>query len=171
MTAPDIQYVPDAFPTADAVLSFLSGLAWSDQMRARQTASFGVPYNYSGQHYPACAMPEVITAIAERAAELAGHAFNNCLCNRYESGTNTMGFHSDSYDGLVPSSRIAIASFGATRTLVFRSLDKVHRVEVALHHGSVLLMSHATQLAWTHGVLREPAAGPRISATFRRFAE
>jgi alkylated DNA repair dioxygenase AlkB len=145
-------------------------MPWRDAMRARQTASFGVPYNYSGQQYEACEMPPVIAAIAERAAALAGHAFNNCLCNRYDSGDNTMGFHSDSYDGLDPASRIAIASFGVTRTLVFRTLDKRRHVKLALEHGSILLMNRPTQLSWTHAIQREPGAGLRISATFRCYA-
>lgn len=173
MTAPilDILYVACALPTADADLAFLTAeVAWSDQMRARQTASFGSPYNYSGQRYQACAMPQVIAAIGERAAALAGHPFNNCLCNRYETGANAMGFHCDSYDGLVASSQIAIASFGASRRLVFRSLDKLHRNEVVLEHGSILLMTRATQAAWMHAVPRDSAAGRRISATFRMIA-
>lgn len=170
MTDLDIQYIPAALATADDDLAFLRDrIDWLGGMRARRTASFGVPYNYSGQQYPACPMPAVIAAIATRVAALAGHPFNNCLCNLYESGDNTMGFHSDSYDGLVQASRIAITSFGATRTLVFRSMDKTRRIEHVLEHGSLLLMSHATQLAWTHAVVREPSAGLRISATFRRF--
>ena len=161
----DILYVADALPTADAALAYLRAEV------ARQTASFGSPYNYSNQQYPACAMPPIIAAIGDRAATLAGHPFNNCLCNRYENGSNTMGFHSDSYDGLVASSRIAIASFGASRKLVFRSIDKLHRGELVLEHGSILLMTRATQLAWTHAILRDATADRRISATFRLFIE
>ena len=173
MTAPvlDIQYVPDAVPTADADLAHLTTeVAWISRMHARKTASFGAPYDYSGQVYPAYEMPPVIAAIALRAAALGGHTFNNCLCNLYETGANTMGFHSDSYEGLVPESRIAIASFGAARTIVFRSADKLHRHELVLAHGSILLMTRATQDAWRHAILREPAAGLRVSATFRSIA-
>lgn len=167
----DIHYVAAVLPSADADLAHLTAeVDWLDHMHARQTASFGAPYNYSGQQYPACALSPVIAAIAERAAALAGHPFNNCLCNRYETGSNTMGFHSDSYEGLVPSSRIAIASFGAARKLVFRSIDKLHRTEVVLEHGSILLMTRATQTAWRHAILRDATAGRRISTTFRLVA-
>jgi alkylated DNA repair dioxygenase AlkB len=167
----DILYVSGALPSADADLAFLTDqVNWLDQMRARRTASFGAPYNYSGQAYAACEMPPAIAAIGQRAAAHAGHPFNNCLCNRYEDGSNTMGFHSDSYAGLVAPSRIAIASFGASRTLVFRSIDKLHRTEIVLQHGSILLMTRATQLAWKHAILEEPTAGLRISATFRLVA-
>lgn len=173
MSAPllDVRYVPRALPGADADLGYLvTEVAWVDRMRARRTASFGAPYNYSGQHYADCPMPPPIAAIARRAAELAGHPFTNCLCNHYDSGMNTMGFHRDSYDGLVATSSIAIASFGATRTLVFRSLDQRHREEIALEHGSILLMRPEVQVSWLHAVPRDPRAGRRISATFRWIA-
>jgi alkylated DNA repair dioxygenase AlkB len=136
-------------------------------MRARQTASFGVPYNYSGQTYEPCPIPPAIAAIAARATELVAHPFTNCLCNRYDRGTNAMGFHRDSYEGLTPGSQIAIASFAATRSIVFRSNDSQHVVRLALEHGSLLLMAQETQAHWTHGVPAEPGAGLRISATFR----
>ncbi|GAA2404556.1 alpha-ketoglutarate-dependent dioxygenase AlkB [Actinomadura vinacea] len=172
MTAPplDVRYFADTLPDADADLAFLlTEVAWDDRMRARRTASFGVPYNYSDQHYDPLDMPSRIAMIAARAAEYAGHSFNNCLANRYETGDNTMGFHKDSYEGLDPASAIAIVSLGATRHLVFRSIDRAYRTELALEHGSLLLMTHKTQRAWTHGVPRTASAGRRISLTFRCF--
>jgi alkylated DNA repair dioxygenase AlkB len=172
MTVPplDIRYFAGVLPDADADLAFLlAEVAWDNRMRARQTASFGVPYNYAGQHYDSVAMPQRITAIANRAAEHAGHPFNNCLANRYETGDNTMGFHQDSYDGLVPGSAIAIVSLGATRRLVFRSIDRAHHGEIALEHGSLLLMTSTTQRFWTHAVPRARATGRRFSLTFRYF--
>ena len=81
----------------------------------------------------------------------------------------TMGFHCDSYEGLVPSSLIAIASLGATRTLVFRSTDRARLVAVPLEHGSILLMNETTQREWQHAVKREPDAGLRVSLTFRQI--
>jgi alkylated DNA repair dioxygenase AlkB len=171
VSAPHVRYIAHAIVDPDAALADLVGeIAWSDTMRARRTASFGRPYNYSGQSYPAAALPPRVQAIAERAAEHAGHGFDNCLCNLYETGHNTMGFHRDSYDELEPTSWIAIASLGATRTLVFRSIDRVHRVDYPLEHGSLLLMNRTTQLAWEHAVPKDPRAGRRISLTYRRFA-
>jgi len=167
-----IRYIPDALPDAAAAFMYLTReVSWREAMRARATASFGAPYNYSGQRYPACPMPAQIAAIAARAAELAGHPFDNCLCNRYDTGENTMGFHADSYDGLVPSSVIAIASFGAPRELLFRTRDKRHHRAILLAHGSILLMGRATQDDWLHAIPRAPGAGLRISATFRHFGD
>lgn len=168
----DVSYHARALPDADAAFAYLMNeVTWLDRMRARQTVSFGVPYNYSGQHYEACEMPEVIAKMAARAAELAGNRFNNCLCNRYETGESTMGYHQDSYEGMEAASKIAIVSLGATRTLHFRALDQQHRRSQVLEHGSILLMSEATQRGWKHAVTREPKAGCRISATFRWLIE
>lgn len=64
---------------------------------------------------------------------------------------------------------IAIASLGATRTLLFRSVDRMRQVSYPLNHGSILLMDRETQLGWLHAVPPEPRAGRRISLTFRRF--
>jgi alkylated DNA repair dioxygenase AlkB len=170
VTAPEIRYIANALTDADAALAFVTrDVQWDETMRARKTASFGRPYNYSGQSYPAREMPSVIAAIGARATTLAGHAFDNCLCNLYETGRNTMGFHVDSYEGLVPSSWISIASLGATRTLVFRSSDRARVVDVPLEHGSILLMNAVTQRDWQHAVKREPGAGSRVSLTFRQM--
>lgn len=167
----DLRHFPAALADPDADLAFVvSEVAWDDRMRARRTAGFGVPYNYSGQHYDAAPIPAPLAAIAELCGAHAGHPFNNCLANLYETGQNTMGFHQDSYDGLIPGSSIAIVSLGAARRLVFRSLDRSHHHEFVLEHGSVLLMTALTQRGWSHAVPREEAAGRRVSLTFRSFA-
>jgi alkylated DNA repair dioxygenase AlkB len=164
----EIRYFPGVIADADACLARLTAeIGWDGRMRARRTASFGQPYNYSGQVYAATPMPPLIAAIERHAAALAGHPFDNCLLNLYETGLHTMGFHHDSYDGLVDTSWIAIASLGAARPLVFRSDDHRHHAQQLLEHGSIFLMNRATQLAWSHGLPRLSSAGARISLTFR----
>lgn len=170
MSAPDVRYIPDAFPDPDAALARLfAEVAWRSTMRARKTASFGRPYNYAGQTYDVAPMHEVVRCIGERAAEVAGHGFDGCLANLYDTGDQTMGFHADSYAELVPESVIAIASLGAARTLVFRSADRADRASFRLEHGSILLMDRATQAGWQHAIPRERGGGRRISLTYRRF--
>lgn len=162
----DIRHQPDALADPDAVEAFLlADVIWDERMRARRTASFGVPYNYAGQHYDAAPMPPRIAAVADGASAHAGHPFNNCLANLYETGDNTMGFHQDSYDRLVPDSTVAIFSLGATRRLVFRSLDGNHRTELTLEHGSLLLMTAVTQRGWAHAVPVIPV--PRAASASR----
>lgn len=172
-TAPpplDLRHLPAALPDPDTDLAHvMDKVTWDERMRARRTASFGVPYNYAGQRYAAAQMPAPIATIAALCGKHAGHPFNNCLANLYETGQNTMGFHQDSYDGLVPHSSIAIVSLGAARRLVFRSLDRDHHHELTLEHGSLLLMTALTQRGWSHAVPRDETAGRRVSLTFRYF--
>lgn len=171
MIAPNVRYFARAIPDPDAAFAWLvENIGWLDTMRARRTASFGRAYNYSGQVYPSAPMPELVRTIAHEARALAGHAFDNCLCNFYESG-ETMGFHADSYDELVLDSSIAIVSLGAPRQLLFRSRDRAQQQSYLLEHGSVLLMDRATQEKWQHALPRMPGAGARMSLTFRRFLE
>ena len=170
MLSPNVRYLAHAILDPDAALAGLEvEIQWVRTMRARATASFGQPYNYSGQTYAPAEMTPTVAAIAEVAAARAGHPFNNCLCNLYETGSNTMGFHRDSYDALEPGSWIAIASLGATRSLMFRNHERGRRVCFALEHGSLLLMDEMTQVAWEHAVPKAPGAGRRISLTFRKF--
>lgn len=138
-------------------------------MRARRTASFDRPYSYPGQTYPAMPIPALVRAVAARASELAGYPFDHCLCNRYESGDRTTGFHSDSYAELVPDSLIAIATFDSARALVLLAFDRAHRTTYLLERGSILPIGSRDQEAWQHAVPRMPQAGRRISLTFRRF--
>ncbi|MGE0545795.1 MAG: alpha-ketoglutarate-dependent dioxygenase AlkB [Kofleriaceae bacterium] len=172
MSAPvlNVRYVSRAIVAADDLFAQVTRIHWDSRMRAWRTASFGRPYNYSGQVYPAVEMPDSVASIAEVAGQHAGHSFDNCLCNLYETGDHRMGFHTDSYESLEPSSWIAIASLGATRSLVFRSFDRAYQRSFVLEHGSIVLMDAATQLGWQHAVPRQPGAGTRISLTFRRFA-
>jgi alkylated DNA repair dioxygenase AlkB len=169
---PDLRYIPDALADAASLLARVTAeVAWDDRMRARRTASYGVPYNYSGQVYAAAPMPALIAALADTCAGHAGHAFNNCLLNLYETGEHTMGFHHDSYAALAPTSWIAIASLGAPRPLVFRSRDRKTLHQQVLAPGSLLLMNRATQDGWAHALPRCPDTGRRISLTFRWFAD
>lgn len=160
------QIVPD--PTA-ALARVLEAITWEDRMRARRTASFGRPYDYAGQRYDEQPMPDVIAEIRDLAAAQAGHAFDNCLCNLYETGASSMGFHHDSYAELAAESFIAIVSLGATRTLRFRTRDKTEEHALLLEAGSLVLMDEPTQRDWLHAVKREPGAGLRVSLTYRLF--
>lgn len=156
----------------ELMATLLREVDWDLRMRARKTASYGVPYNYSEMSYPAAPMHPVIARVRDAVTEaLAGAADfrpNNCLVNLYETGRARMGYHFDATDELVPGTGVAIVSLGATRTLRFR-LQTDREVERArpLPGGSLLYMSPAVQGIWKHGVPREPGAGPRISLTYR----
>ena len=173
MNEPSLLIQNDFVANPDALFAALQGeVEWDERMRARKTASFGVPYNYSQMHYEAAPFPSAIGALLPRIAGTVGFLPNNCLANYYPDGNATMGFHSDSLVGLVPGTGVAIVSLGAPRLLTFRRLDdKSVRWEVALPNGSLLYMPPEVQHEWTHGVLPQSDAGARISLTFRCIHE
>lgn len=146
-------------------------VAWTDQMRARRTASMGRPYNYAGATYPEAPWHPAVWALAQQLAPDVGFEPTNCLLNLYPSGEHGMGWHADDVDILAPGTGIAIVSLGAVRTLQLRSgtAPEFEYCRLPLAHGSVLWMSQALQATHKHGIKREPGAESRASLTFRRI--
>ena len=146
------------------------GVAWDERMRARKTASFGVPFNYSGITYPYQPIPTRLAAIIDLLHIEMGMKANNCLANYYPNGDAKMGFHSDSTDHLAADSGIAIVSLGAPRTLTFCFLqDRSITRAYPLAPGSLLFMPLDVQEQWLHGLPADEDAGGRISLTFRKI--
>lgn len=167
----DVRHVP-CFVSDPATLfdRALRELAWDQRMAARQTASAGLAYNYSGNVYPDVPMPAFVRDIADRIVAIVAHPITNCLGNLYVDGDARMGFHSDSAEGIAPESTTSILSLGATRTLTFRSKDAARQTEsFSLAPGSLLVMAASVQDGWKHALLPAPGAAARISLTFRHI--
>jgi alkylated DNA repair dioxygenase AlkB len=164
----DEAFVPDAQSVFHHLLATVD---WDKRRRARKTASFGEPYNYSGIFYPFQPMPENLLPLIDKIEIRFGYRPNNCLANYYESGESTMGFHSDAIEELALDTGIIIVSLGAERIIHFQNKqDKSILREFTLRNGSLLLMSQAVQKYWSHAILRqEQVKSARISLTFRLF--
>lgn len=121
--------------------------------------------------YEAKPLPATLAEVGDRLATRLGVQFTNCLLNYYETGDNTMGFHSDDTRGLVPGTGVAIVSLGSLRNITFRSVSQRSiRVNYALQPGSLLYMDATVQQNWQHAIPKQPNAGPRISLTWRAIA-
>lgn len=144
---------------------------WTTQMKARQTASMGVPYNYAGASYPEVSFLPEVRALADQVAATYGFEPNNCLLNRYCTGQNSIGWHSDDTTILAPNTGIVILSLGGQRTLKLRSggAGAFTYVDLPLPPGSALHMTAAMQRTWKHAIKREADATERISLTFRHL--
>jgi len=169
---PHILIVDDFLPDADRLFAALeTGIVWQDRIRKRPTASFGVPFNYSGLTYEAAPMHPLLVPVCDGIENELGFRPNNCLLNYYKSGSATMGFHVDATDQLAPGTGVAIVSLGAERSLTFRNIgDRTLERDYRLRTGSLLFMPNAVQNEWLHAVRKEPGAGPRISLTFRQVS-
>ena len=144
---------------------------WDDRMAARRTASFGKPYNYSQIDYPEKAFPDSLLSLLELLDAILNIRFNNCLLNFYETGDNSMGFHSDDTTQLLPETGVAIISLGSIREITFRSKKDVEvQKSFPLTPGSLLYMDAEIQEDWLHAIKKQKNAGPRISLTWRAFA-
>lgn len=145
---------------------------WDERMAARKTASFGVPYDYSQISYPRRPLLPALIPVTERLNERLGISFNNCLLNYYETGEQTMGFHSDETSRLLPGTGVAIVSLGHAREITYRSkADRSIEFSFSLLPGSLLYMDSKVQEEWLHGIRKQTQAGPRISLTWRAFVE
>lgn len=146
-------------------------IAWDERLRARKSASFGLPYNYSGILWPETAFPAVLLPLLDQLTQRLGYRPNNCLANYYPTGESTMGFHSDAVAELALGSFIAVVSLGAERRITFRRQSEPRVQEsYPLKSGSLLLMSLDMQSCWKHAILAADAVTQgRISLTFRRM--
>jgi alkylated DNA repair dioxygenase AlkB len=170
---PEVLHLPEFVPDHLELFEHLRAqVEWDKRWHSRQTACFGVAYDYSDITYPAVPMPEALDDLARRIHLRVGLNSNSCLLNLYCDEHSRMGFHTDNEKPLVPGSSVAIVSLGSARTLQFRlKKHRSHVVPYRLESGSLLVMPMAVQRDWQHGVPAEPDAGDRISATYRQLRE
>jgi len=171
MSSPEIYLKPDFLASPEDLFELLKNdVIWDDRMRARKTASFGVAYDYSQISYAPTIMPEFLQVICHAVENELGFLPNNCLLNFYTDGNSSMGFHSDSTDGLALGSGVAIISLGSVRHIVYRNKkDKSQEYQYPLPAGGLLYMSAEIQEEWLHAIPKDAEAGERISLTFRKI--
>ena len=95
--------------------------------------------------------------------------FNSVGLNLYRDGRDSVAPHNDHLEVLVEGFPIALLSLGGTRRMTIRAKEPPRRVlHVDLAPGSLLLMSYATQIHYTHGIPKtKEAVAERISLAFR----
>lgn len=128
----------------------------------------GVSYAYSGIERTPERWTPTLADLRARCEETTKTAFNSVLANLYRSGDDSMGWHADDEPELGPEPVIASLSFGAERRFDFKHRVSGRTVSVTLPHGSLLVMSGATQACWKHRIARTKAVTtPRINLTYR----
>ncbi|KAL6049149.1 Alpha-ketoglutarate-dependent dioxygenase AlkB [Balamuthia mandrillaris] len=94
--------------------------------------------------------------------------FNVCLCNFYEDGKQSIGWHSDREE-IGKTTPIASVSLGAERLFYFRSkTDDTDATKVRLANGSLLVMENECQSLYLHTLPRDKSIKTsRVNLTFR----
>jgi alkylated DNA repair dioxygenase AlkB len=133
----------------------------------------GAAYRYSGNRFEPRPWLPVLAALRDRLERELERPFNSVLANRYRSGADAMGWHSDDEPELGPRPLIASISLGARRRFILRHRsDPAQRTELELEPGSLLLMGGETQRHWKHALPRTARpVGERINLTFRHISQ
>lgn len=179
-----VTYEPDFLTAdeADGILACLRAeIPWSQDAMTifgrkvafpRLTAWYGDPdalYTYSGLRNEPRPWTPLLAALRERLVARTGIAFNSVLLNFYRDGADAMGWHADDERELGRQPTIASLSVGGERPFQLRHRRDGETVALLLAHGSLLVMSGATQHAWVHRVPRQRRVhAPRINLTYRR---
>lgn len=94
--------------------------------------------------------------------------FNYALINRYKTGKNYIGYHSDDEAELGERPLIAGISLGQDRQIYFKSNITHEVVKINLPHNSLVIMNFPTNKYWKHSIpMTSKKIGERISLTFR----
>lgn len=132
----------------------------------------GTRYSYSGLSLEPLPWTPLLASLKQQVEAVTGAGFNSVLLNYYRDHRDSMGMHADDEPELGPDPVIASISFGEERLLRFRHRrdGSIKPVNISCPHGSLLVMSGATQSNWHHGInkLTRPC-GPRVNLTFRRI--
>ncbi|MFC3852463.1 alpha-ketoglutarate-dependent dioxygenase AlkB family protein [Salinispirillum marinum] len=179
---PDVLYWPQYLTPEDAdqLYEHCSGaLAWRQEtirmfgrvvLQPRLQVWMGdMAYRYSGRTFEPTPWDEQLTALARRFQDELQVPFNSVLCNWYQSGAHSMGWHSDNEPELGNEPVIVSVSIGAARRFVLRQRSNhQQRLEYLLGHGDVLVMRGRTQQRWEHALPKtQKPVGARINLTYR----
>lgn len=138
----------------------------------RQQCWLGEPdcqYRYSGTLLDPEPLPPWLDALMLSVSQHCGIRYNTVLANRYRSGQDKMGWHSDNEPEMGAEPQVAILSLGQARPLQLRC-GEGQTQEFVMPHGSLLQLLPEAQRRCKHQL--PPRAGieaERISLTFRRI--
>ncbi|HEX4607525.1 MAG TPA: alpha-ketoglutarate-dependent dioxygenase AlkB [Urbifossiella sp.] len=129
----------------------------------------GTGYRYSGIDNVPLPWTPALLGVKRAVEPVCGVNFNSVLLNRYRTGQDSVGWHSDDEAAFGENPVIGSVSFGGTRAFQFRhKTRKAEKRSIDLTHGSLLVMRGATQHTWLHQIPKTAKDVPeRLNLTFR----
>lgn len=167
-----IRYWPgfvDARLAQEWFLALQSNAAWTHLQRPMYDRIVDVPRliaSYRSDAFP----PELpLKEMLAQVQRTAPAPYNGVGLNLYRDGNDSVAMHNDKLHILIAPYGIALVSLGDPRRMLIRAKAGDRRtLAVDLEPGSLLCMSHASQLTHEHGIPKtKKPQGPRISAVFR----
>lgn len=166
-----IAYHPARVPAATAaawMAQLLASVPWRSLRRPMYERIVDVPRLIANVALRDPERPPCLDAALAVVQALAPAPYTHVGLNLYRDGRDSVAPHGDREPALVPGWPIAIVSLGAPRAMLIRPSGGGAGRRVTLEPGSVLVMSHASQLTHEHGIPKCSAAvGPRISLALR----
>jgi alkylated DNA repair dioxygenase AlkB len=104
-----------------------------------------------------------------RVRAIAPAPYNAVGMNLYRDGRDSVAMHNDKLHTVIAGQPIALMSLGHPRRMLIRARQGDRSsIPIDLEPGSVLVMSHASQLTHEHGIPKTArTVGPRMSVVFR----
>jgi alkylated DNA repair dioxygenase AlkB len=167
-----IHYQPGVVDPATAAQWFAAlrdGVDWQSMRRPMYDRVVDVPRLVSFYRLDAAQVPGPLPRIAAWVRAQLGQPFNTVGLNYYRDGRDSVAPHNDKLDMLVPGHPIALLSLGATRRMTIRAKAPPRAaIHIDLEPGSLLVMSHASQRHYDHGIPKtRDEVSPRMSLAFR----
>lgn len=167
-----IRYWPDFVDEALAAHWFQAlhaRAAWTRLQRPMYDRVVDVPRLLA--NYPIEALPPdlPLAAMLERVQAMAPAPYSRIGMNLYRDGNDSVAMHSDKLHTLRAGHPITLISLGAPRRMLIKAKAEGSRaIAIDLTPGSLLSMSHASQITHEHGIPKtRRSQAPRISAVFR----
>ena len=128
-------------------------------------------YSYSGIEMHPMLWTEPLKWLNHQLSAVVKQRFNSVLLNWYRNGDDHISWHSDDEAVLGINPLIASVNFGASRRFLLRRKEQhATKIEIPLHHGSVLVMAGALQHHWQHSIPKQKSIqSSRINLTFRQI--
>ncbi|HEX2083262.1 MAG TPA: alpha-ketoglutarate-dependent dioxygenase AlkB [Xanthomonadaceae bacterium] len=167
-----IRYWPSFVDEATAQAWFEAlrdGARWTTQRRPMYDRIVDVPRLLAWYRLDEVPADLHIARMLERVQAVACAPYNAVGMNLYRDGNDSVAMHNDKLHSIVPGMPITLVSLGAPRRMLIRAKQgRRESIAVELAPGSLLSMSHASQLTHEHGIPKtKRAAGPRMSVVFR----
>lgn len=129
------------------------------------------PYTYSGITLNPNPWTDRLLMLNDELGKICKRRFNSVLMNWYRSGEDYISWHKDDEKELGNNPLIASVNFGESRRFLLRLCDNhTLKLELLLHHGSILVMAGQLQHFWQHSVPKQKKIlSSRVNLTFRNI--
>jgi alkylated DNA repair dioxygenase AlkB len=167
-----VRYWPAFVPRALADAWFdalLDGVGWRSQRRDMYERVVDVPRLMAFHRLDALPRGLPIADILGHVHARVPAPYTGVGLNLYRDGRDSVAMHNDKLHMIVPGQPISLVSLGDPRRMRIRAkAGGRDGLTIELAHGSLLAMSHASQLSHEHGIPKTARdVGPRISVVFR----